>query len=388
MACWLPLSIEGEPVPKLFKLAFDSLRRQRERTAFTIVGLALAIATVVLVFAISLRFESSSTDSLLYVTQGGNLWMVPALGFDASNRSQFIQTNGRLPADAAAKLRAARGVTDVHAAIVDELDVGTTVLAIFGRGDHNAGSVVLGRTAADVLHATPGGTIAIRDRTFRVAQIDDKVPPTVIEMAYADLAALTKDASPSWLLATVANPRDFAATSTDFTVTSDPSVTTAGANKIGLAYALNGQLSRFDVFSFKAKFGASVLNKATSTIFGQIARITLLLGFFLAISSALMTIEERRVEFGILAAVGITDDVLYLFLAESGIVFLAGFLGGVLFGGLAYGLFLPALFDANALLKSVLIVSTYLPAMLVMGALIPLNRLLQRSPLELLRQAA
>jgi len=102
MACWLPLSIEGEPVPKLFKLAFDSLRRQRERTAFTIVGLALAIATVVLVFAISLRFESSSTDSLLYVTQGGNLWMVPALGFDASNRSQFIQTNGRLPADAAA----------------------------------------------------------------------------------------------------------------------------------------------------------------------------------------------------------------------------------------------------------------------------------------------
>jgi len=147
-------------------------------------------------------------------------------------------------------------------------------------------------------------------------------------------------------------------------------------------------LSRFDVFSFKAKFGASVLNKATSTIFGQIARITLLLGFFLAISSALMTIEERRVEFGILAAVGITDDVLYLFLAESGIVFLAGFLGGVLFGGLAYGLFLPALFDANALLKSVLIVSTYLPAMLVMGALIPLNRLLQRSPLELLRQAA
>jgi hypothetical protein len=46
------------------------------------------------------------------------------------------------------------------------------------------------------------------------------------------------------------------------------------------------------------------------------------------------------------------------------------------------------LFDAQALLKSVLIVSTYIPAMLILGALIPLNRLLQRSPLELLRQAA
>jgi hypothetical protein len=39
-------------VSKLFRLALDSLHRQRERTAFTVLDLALAIATVVIVLAL------------------------------------------------------------------------------------------------------------------------------------------------------------------------------------------------------------------------------------------------------------------------------------------------------------------------------------------------
>ncbi len=372
---------------KLFRLALDSLLRQRERTAFTIVGLALAIATVVLVFSISLRFEGSSTDSLGYVTQGGNLWILPAAGFESTSRSGFVQSSGRLPDEAVAAIARADGVSGASPAIAGEIPVGTATLALYGKGD-GAGTATVGTAAASALGASAGATVEVGGQSLRIAAVDEKIPPAAVVVSLSDAAAITGDPRPSWIVANAADVRKLAAESTDFTITSDPAVATAAAGALGLAYALNGQLSRFDVFSFKAKFGQTVMNKSTSTIFGQIARITLLLGFLLAISSALMTIEERRVEFGILAAVGITDDVLYLFLAESALVFVAGFVLGVVLGGATYALLLPTLFDPQALLKATLITATYIPAMLILGALIPLNRLLQRSPLELLRAAA
>jgi putative ABC transport system permease protein len=353
-----------------------------------VIGLALAIGTVVLVYGISLRFEGSSTDAVLYVTQGGNLWIVPPTGFVAANRSQFIQTPSRLDPQTVAAIEATHGVQRSSPAISGELDTGGRVLAIYGVGDGPHGSVVLGTLAATTLSATAGHSIALRGSEFVVDRIDPKLPPTVVRMSYDDAVALTGEAGPSWIVATIDDPRLFLERAPFLTVTSDPSVQAGDPGTGGIAYALEGKLSRFDVYSFKAKFGATILSKATSTIFGQIAIITLLLGFLLAISSALMTIEERKVEFGILAAVGITDDVLYLFLAESAIIFVTGFVAGAALGTVGFAVFLPSLFDADAVGKAVLIVSTYIPAMLILGALIPLNRLLQRTPLELLRAAA
>jgi putative ABC transport system permease protein len=373
---------------KLVKLALDSLLRQRERTAFTLVGLALAIATVVLVYAISLRFEGNSTDALAYLTGSHNLWVLPVAGVNTANASQFPQAVGRMSNAAVADLRATSGVSAVVPAISAQWTSAGTTLAIYGTGSGTSGQLVLGTQSAGALHASVGSSVTLDGAEFTVAEVDPSLPPTLIQMSFADAAKVTGDASPSWLVADVASARDFAQTATRFTVTSDPAVATGRAGDLGLAYALTGQLSRFDVFSFKTKFGAAVLNKTTGTIFGLVARITLILGFLLAVSSALLTIEERRVEFGILAAVGITDDVLYLFLMESAVIFVTGFLLGAVLGGAAYAALLPALFDAQALIKAFLIVSTYIPAMLVLGALIPLNRLLQQTPLELLRQAA
>jgi hypothetical protein len=375
-------------VSKLFRLALDSLLRQRERTAFTVFGLALAIATVVLVYGISLRFESSSTDAVLYVTEGSNLWVVPPTGFTAANRSQFVQTTERLSEGVESSLATTAGVQATVPAIAAELPVAGAMLALYGVAGDAAGAVELGTRAAAVLNAQPGGTVTVGGRDLRVDRIDERLPPTVVRMSYDDAAAVTGDARPSWIVATIDDPRRFLEETGYLTVTSDPSIQAAAADRLGIAYALEGKLARFDVYSFKAKFGATILSKTTSTIFGQIALVTLLLGFLLAISSALMTIEERKVEFGILAAVGITDDVLYLFIAESALVFVVGFAVGAGLGVLAFLLLLPTLFDPVADGKGVLIVSTYIPAMLILGALIPLNRLLQRTPLELLRAAA
>lgn len=105
------------------------------------------------------------------------------------------------------------------------------------------------------------------------------------------------------------------------------------------------------------------------------------------LSAALLSIEERRREFGILTAVGVSSDVLYLFLMESLILFVGSTLLGIGLGILLLQLLVPSLFAWGTVVKSVALVVCYLPPMIIFGSLIPAQQLLRKSPLELLRTA-
>ena len=105
------------------------------------------------------------------------------------------------------------------------------------------------------------------------------------------------------------------------------------------------------------------------------------------LSSALLSLEERRREFGILTAVGVSSDVLYLFLLESLILFVASTLLGIFIGIILLHILVPTLFSWGVILKSVALVICYLPPMIIFGSLIPAQQLLKKSPLELLRTA-
>jgi ABC-type antimicrobial peptide transport system permease subunit len=169
------------------------------------------------------------------------------------------------------------------------------------------------------------------------------------------------------------------------TVSSDPSRVEAKAGDVALAYLVTVNTDRFGVYTFTQQFEAVQVNEVAASVLGVVGRVTLALGFFSVLSSLLISIDERRREFGILAAVGITDDVLYLFLVESALLIGVGLLGGILFGGLMFGLLMPGIFAVGTVFQAVALVSVYFPIMLIAGALIPAWRLLQRSPLELLR---
>ena len=171
------------------------------------------------------------------------------------------------------------------------------------------------------------------------------------------------------------------------TVSSDPSRVQAKAGDTALAYLVTVNTDRFGVYTFTQQFEAVQVNEVAASVLGVVGRVTLALGFFSVLSSLLISIDERRREFGILAAVGITDDVLYLFLVESALLIGVGLLGGVLFGGLMFALLMPGIFAVGTVLQAVALVSVYFPIMLIAGALIPAWRLLQRSPLELLRSS-
>lgn len=178
-----------------------------------------------------------------------------------------------------------------------------------------------------------------------------------------------------------------ALTASGFTVTSDPARTEAAPGQTALAYLITANSDRFGVYTFAQQFEAVQVNAVASSVLGVVGRVTLALGFFSVLTSLLISIDERRREFGILAAVGITDDVLYLFLVESAMLIAAGLAIGILAGGAFFGLMLPSVFEIGTVAKAVGLISVYFPIMLILGALIPAWRLLQKSPLELLRSS-
>lgn len=169
------------------------------------------------------------------------------------------------------------------------------------------------------------------------------------------------------------------------TVSSDPARVEAKPGDEALAYLVTVNTDRFGVYTFTQQFEAVQVNEVAASVLGVVGRVTLALGFFSVLSSLLISIDERRREFGILAAVGITDDVLYLFLVESSLLIGLGLVGGIVFGGAMFAILMPGIFAVGTVFQAVALVSVYFPIMLIAGALIPAWRLLQRSPLELLR---
>jgi len=108
------------------------------------------------------------------------------------------------------------------------------------------------------------------------------------------------------------------------------------------------------------------------------------LGFIIAVSSFLASVQERRREFGIMSSIGLADEVLYFFLVESGVVFVAAWLLGVLGAGVAVWVVLPQLATPVAWAQASATVAAFLPAMAIVGAIVPVHRLLQQRPVALL----
>ena len=162
--------------------------------------------------------------------------------------------------------------------------------------------------------------------------------------------------------------------------TSDPSVT-PDPDGGGLIYDTVGGSGPL---TFEQKFSALFSGKVTGSTLGLISTIGLGLGFVIAVSSFLAAVQERRREFGIMSSIGLADEVLYFFLVESAIVFIAAYLVGVLGAGVAVAVVIPGIATPAAWLQASGMVAAFLPAMAIVGALVPVHRLLQQRPVSLL----
>ncbi|MGY1810027.1 ABC transporter permease [Blastococcus sp. SYSU D00669] len=169
---------------------------------------------------------------------------------------------------------------------------------------------------------------------------------------------------------------------TGYASTTNPAVEPDGAPLVYDAVGGSGATT------FEQKFSALFSGEVTSSTLGLISTIGLVLGFVIAISSFLAAVQERRREFGIMSSIGLADEVLYFFLVESALVFLAAYVIGTGLAAGAVWLVLPEIATPVAWLQAAGTVAAYLPAMAIVGALVPVHRLLQQRPVQLLTDDA
>ncbi len=360
----------------LVRFALANIRRRPERFVLSVLGIALAIACVIVVRTISSSFAITGADSVTDVLGGAQLWAVPAAGVHYDTEAQALVADGAAPNIVVpagwTATRVLSGVTDINGSTVslrgsDEIASGQATLGseVAGRlGLHSGDRVVVGGQSLVVNVAGTGQSITVATPLAQ-SVVGDNGWWTIFAPAgdekRRDLAQIFGGA-------------------VGLESTSDPSVK-PDPNGGGLIYDTVGGSGPL---TFEQKFSALFSGKVTSSTLGLISTIGLGLGFVIAVSSFLAAVAERRREFGIMSSIGLADEVLYFFLVESGIVFVTAYLVGVIGAGAAVALVIPGIATPTAWLQAAGMVAAFLPAMAIVGALIPVHRLLQQRPVSLL----
>jgi putative ABC transport system permease protein len=360
----------------LIRFALANIRRRPERFVLAVLGIALAIACVTVVRTISSSFAITGADSVTDVLGGAQLWAVPAAGVHYDAEAQALVADGAAPAinlpSGWTATRTLSGLTTID---------GTTV-SVRGNDQTPSGQAILGTALAERLGLQTGDRVVVGGQNLVVgiagAGQSVTVATPVAQSIVGDNGWWTIFAPPG-----DEKRRDLAQIFGDavgLESTSDPSVTPEPGGG-GLIYDTVGGSGPL---TFEQKFSALFSGKVTGSTLGLISTIGLGLGFVIAVSSFLAAVQERRREFGIMSSIGLADEVLYFFLVESAIVFVAAYLVGVLGAGVAVALVIPGIATPAAWLQASGMVAAFLPAMAIVGALVPVHRLLQQRPVSLL----
>lgn len=360
----------------LVRFALANIRRRPERFVLSVLGIALAIACVTVVRTISASFAITGADSVTDVLGGAQLWAVPAAGVHYDSNAQALVADGAapvitLPAGWTAT-RVLSGVTDIN---------GSTV-SLRGTDEIPSDQATLGADLASRLDLQPGDRLVVGGQRLVVTVVGSGQSITVT----TPLALSIVGDNGWWTIFAPAGDekrRDLGQIfggAVGLESTSDPSVK-PDPNGHGLIYDTVGGSGPL---TFEQKFSALFSGKVTGSTLGLISTIGLGLGFVIAVSSFLAAVQERRREFGIMSSIGLADEVLYFFLVESGIVFITAYLVGVIGAGAAVALVIPGIATPTAWLQASGMVAAFLPAMAIVGALIPVHRLLQQRPVSLL----
>lgn len=369
-------SAPGNTFGRLVRFALANIRRRPERFVLSVLGIALAIACVTVVRTISSSFAITGADSVADVLGDAQLWVVPAAGVSYDADTQALIADGPAP-----RLDLPAGWTATRT-LSGRADIDGTPVSLRGDDEIPSGQAVFGAAAAARLTIDPGDHVEVGGRDL-VAAVDGSGQSVTVSSAVAR-AVVGEDGW--WTVHAPAGQehrRDLAqrlSAATGLEATADPS-RTPDATGAGLIYDTVGGTGPL---SFEQKFSALFSGKVTSSTLGLISTIGLVLGFVIAVSSFLAAVAERKREFGIMSSIGLADEVLYFFLVESALVFVAAYLVGVLGAGAAVALAIPGIATPVAWAQAAGMVAAFIPAMAIVGALVPVHRLLQQRPVDLL----
>lgn len=361
----------------LVRFALANIRRRPERFVLSVLGIALAIACVTVVRTIAASFAITGEDSVTDVIGGAQLWVVPAAGVHYDTETRALVADGAAPditalPDGWSATRTPSGTTTVNGLAV----------SIRGSDEVPAGHAAVGEQLATRLGVGAGDRVVIGGQSLLVDLAGSGQSATVP----IDLARSLVGDKGWWTITAPAGQEkrhDLAQTfgaATGLPSTTDPSVLPDRGGP-GLIYDTVGGVGPL---TFEQNFSALFSGKVTGSTLGLISTIGLILGFVIAVSSFLAAVAERKREFGIMSSIGLADEVLYFFLVESAIVFIVAYVVGVLGAGAAVALVIPGIATLAAWAQAAGMVAAFIPAMAIVGALIPVHRLLQQRPVDLL----
>jgi ABC-type lipoprotein release transport system permease subunit len=358
------------------RFAVANVRRRPERFVLSVLGIALAIAAVTVVRTISASFAITGANSVTNAIGTHAIWVVPAQGVTYDSSAGALVSDGppsdiTLPAGWTGAEMIAGVWHNPHGQV-----------AVYGVAGTPAGKAILGAQLARRLGVPDGGTLRLGGGTVTVSVSGDSPAVTVSRALAKDVAG-----NVGWWVANepaVDQGRNdlgkLFGTAVGLPFTQNPARTPAKDGK-GLVYDTT---TGSGALSFAQKYASAFSGQVTDSTLGLISVIGLVLGFVIAISSFLASVQERKREFGIMSSIGLADEVLYFFLVESGLVFVAAWLIGVLAAGVAVWAVLPHLATPAAWAQASATVAAFLPAMAIVGAIVPVHRLLQQRPVALL----
>jgi putative ABC transport system permease protein len=371
----LPAS-PGGTFGRLLRFAVANIRRRPERFVLSVLGIALAIAAVTVVRTISASFAITGADSVTNAIGTHAIWVVPAQGVTYDSPAGALVADGPPP-----------GITLPGGWTGSEMIAGLWPsprgqVAVYGVAGTPAGKAVAGARLAQRLGVSDGGTLSLGGHPVTVSVRGDSPALTVSPGLARDVVG-----SAGWWVADEPDAdrgrndlgRLFGA-AVGLPYTQNPAQDPAKDGK-GLVYDTT---TGSGALSFAQKYASAFSGQVTDSTLGLISVIGLVLGFIIAVSSFLASVQERRREFGIMSSIGLADEVLYFFLVESGVVFVAAWLAGVLAAGVAVWAVLPHLATPVAWAQASATVAAFLPAMAIVGAIVPVHRLLQQRPVALL----
>lgn len=371
----LPAS-SGGTFGRLLRFAFANIRRRPERFVLAVLGIALAIGSVTVVRTISASFAITGADSVTAAVGDHAIWVVPPQGVTYDSAAHALVAEG-----APSSITLPQGWTGTKT-VAGLWHSPHGHVAVYGVAGTPVGTAIAGSELAQRIGIEDGSMLSLGGSDLKVSVRGDG---SVLTVAPALATRVVGDRG--WWVAdepTAYHGRNDLGTlfgsAVGLPATQSPADKPAKGGK-GLVYDTT---TGSGALSFAQKYASVFSGQVTDSTLGLISIIGLVLGFTIAISSFLASVQERKREFGIMSSIGLADEVLYFFLVESAVVFVASWLIGVAGAGIAVWAVLPHLATPTAWLQAAATVAAFLPAMAIVGAIVPVHRLLQQRPVALL----
>lgn len=358
----------------MVRYVLHSMLRSWGRVALTAGGLAVAFSAIVFAYAIASSIEVISTRALEFVIRGANVWISQGNGPYLSRASQALVSSSAIPPSAVSFLTAeARGSLSRVAVGVTEIK--SEKVAVYAdERDTSLHDGVAISPALALLIDRGRNEVSIGDEGFQILEVRDTLPGYSIVASYdwGSRCLLKSPGRVDWLVGKVESPKRWLeGVSKKFSLqVRDTAILADGTQRNGLiAYLVEGSISRFDPFSFRTKFSAYVLHNSMATIFGWVARLVLIFGGILVITSLGMSVRERRAEIAVFAVLGMQAEVTILFLIEALLLLLIAVPLGTVIAALAVSVLMPgSSFEPN-LISGLFLSLFFLPVAVIVAGL-------------------